>query len=318
MISQNRNIRFSIIVPVYNVENYLEECINSILKQKYANYEIILVDDGSTDSSPYICDEYQKKYSEFIKVIHKKNGGLSSARNCGIKFALGEYLLFLDSDDFYETSDFLNNINENCYGEDVLVTGVKKFFEIDNSFSDSRQMNNINNIEEAVKNNIFKACATDKVIKKELVCNNDMKFPIGMLSEDISWCKDILKYAQNYSFINDTNYIYRQRKNSITHSKNDKHIIDIIKQCEEIRINETQNEILLSFIAYEFCTAIGLYTILGKINIEIEKMIRDNICLLEHCVSKKVKLINICYHLFGMKNCMNIIKIFMKIKDRRK
>ena len=89
----------SIIVPVYNVENYLKECIDSILRQEFRDYEIILVDDGSKDDSGKICDEYGKKYS-FISVIHKKNGGLSDARNFGLKIAKGEYILFIDSDDY--------------------------------------------------------------------------------------------------------------------------------------------------------------------------------------------------------------------------
>ncbi len=88
----------SIIVPVYNMEQHLEECLKSILTQTYRNYEIILVDDGSTDSSGLICDKYAKKFSK-IKVIHKENGGVSSARNCGIDFANGKYIMFVDSDD---------------------------------------------------------------------------------------------------------------------------------------------------------------------------------------------------------------------------
>lgn len=98
----------SFIVPVYNVEKYLDTCITSIVDQKYKDYEIILVDDGSTDSSPKICDRYEHQHS-FIKTIHKENGGLSDARNYGIKAAKGEYILFVDSDD-YIAPDAVENI----------------------------------------------------------------------------------------------------------------------------------------------------------------------------------------------------------------
>ena len=95
----------SVIVPVYNVNNYLERCINSILEQNYQNMEIILVDDGSTDGSSIICDNYSKRY-ENIKVIHKQNGGLSSARNTGIDNCSGRYISFIDSDDWIDKEMF--------------------------------------------------------------------------------------------------------------------------------------------------------------------------------------------------------------------
>lgn len=101
----------SIIVPVYNVEKYLKTCINSLLEQKLDAYEIILVDDGSTDSSGGICDEYAKKH-EKIQVIHKKNGGLSSARNTGIENAVGKYIGFVDSDDYIMPEMYKNLIEK--------------------------------------------------------------------------------------------------------------------------------------------------------------------------------------------------------------
>lgn len=93
------NIKFSIIVPVYNVERYLSRCIESLINQTYSNIEILLIDDGSSDQSPEICDEYSKKYGNIV-VYHKKNGGLSDARNYGLERASGEYILFVDSDDY--------------------------------------------------------------------------------------------------------------------------------------------------------------------------------------------------------------------------
>ena len=113
---------FSIIVPVYKVENYLEDCIESILHQSYKDFELILIDDGSPDKSPEICDEYNAK-DDRISVIHKKNGGLSSARNAGLDNANGEYIVFIDSDDILregaleKISNYLGNY------PDVLIIG---------------------------------------------------------------------------------------------------------------------------------------------------------------------------------------------------
>ena len=100
-----KDVLLTVVIPVYNVEKYLKRCIESILIQEWKNYDILLVDDGSTDSSPQICDDYAKVY-DFISVIHKKNGGLSEARNTGISHAKGDYVYFPDSDDWLEPQTF--------------------------------------------------------------------------------------------------------------------------------------------------------------------------------------------------------------------
>ena len=102
---------FSIIIPVYNVEKYLVECVTSIFSQHYDNLEILLIDDGSTDGSGKLCDELARKH-EKVRVIHKKNGGSADARNKGIEESTGEYLLFLDSDDYWEKEQFLFRFDE--------------------------------------------------------------------------------------------------------------------------------------------------------------------------------------------------------------
>lgn len=102
---------FSVIIPIYNVEDYLEQCVNSVLNQTYKDLEIILVNDGSKDKCPEMCDDFAKK-DERILVLHKKNGGLSSARNFGMDHASGKYILFLDSDDYWSEKEALNKLHE--------------------------------------------------------------------------------------------------------------------------------------------------------------------------------------------------------------
>ena len=111
---------FSIIIPVYQTEKYIIDCIESVLKQDSDDYELILVDDGSTDGSSKICDQYASQF-EKISVIHKRNGGLSDARNKGIRAAAGEYLLFLDSDDFWSDSQFLKKLKSGIEQQDCDV-----------------------------------------------------------------------------------------------------------------------------------------------------------------------------------------------------
>ena len=136
----------SIIVPVYNVEKYLNRCIESIVNQTYKTIEIILIDDGSSDNSSYLCDEWAKKDSR-IKVVHKQNGGVSSARNQGIKVATGEYVQFVDSDDYLDV-DFCKNIMSE-YSDDIDLV-VSGFTIIDDSGNKK-----ITKVEENIELNIF-------------------------------------------------------------------------------------------------------------------------------------------------------------------
>ena len=115
------DIKVSIVVPVYNVEKYLNQCVDSVLAQTYKNIEVILVDDGATDASPAICDEYAEKDNR-VKVVHKKNGGLSSARNSGIKVATGDYLMFIDSDDYWNADFVLRELIDKTLASDADIT----------------------------------------------------------------------------------------------------------------------------------------------------------------------------------------------------
>ena len=126
-------MKFSIIIPCFKVEKYLSACVDSVLNQTFPDYEIILVDDGSPDRVPEICDEYAKKDNR-IRVIHQKNGGLSRARNAGISAAKGEYLICIDSDDYIAKNDLLARVAEKTKsGTDVVLYGYQKLFESNNS-----------------------------------------------------------------------------------------------------------------------------------------------------------------------------------------
>ena len=129
----------SIVIPIYNVEKYLNECVDSVIVQTYHDLEIILVDDGSTDNSGKLCDEY-KKIDDRIKVIHQKNGGLSAARNTGMDSAIGEYLYFLDSDDYIEpqTVERLVDTIEQEKADIVLFDGYVVYTDCENDGSDDK------------------------------------------------------------------------------------------------------------------------------------------------------------------------------------
>ena len=127
---------FSIIIPVYNVEKYLRECVDNLLEQDFHDFEVILVDDGATDSSGAICDEYAEN-SEKVKVIHQKNAGQAVARNAGTEIAQGEYVIYIDSDDYICSKYFLQRIYDKAQGgADVICYKYKKYFENSKKFSE--------------------------------------------------------------------------------------------------------------------------------------------------------------------------------------
>lgn len=212
--------KVSVIVPVYNVEKYLNKCIESIIKQSYENIEIILVDDGSTDKSGKICDEYSLKDSR-IKVIHKENGGLSDARNYGIDAATGDYLLFVDSDDYIDI-DLIKNVNQYMNKQiDVIKFKMvkiddngKEIEKIDGPVFD--ELTGEEAFSTLVFNDYLLECACIYLFKRELIINNNFKFAVGAEHEDFGLTPLVIISAKNMASVNNYGYYYVQSDNSIT------------------------------------------------------------------------------------------------------
>ena len=212
------NPLISVIVPIYKVEKYLNRCIESIVNQTYSNLEIILVDDGSPDHCPQMCDEWVEK-DKRIKVIHKQNGGLSDARNAGLKIATGEYISFIDSDD-YIASDFFATLlavmeKENS---DVVECSVVKFYEDERfeKYSDNLAVTTSQTesaLSGLIAENPFHQHVWNKLYKVD--CLKGILFPVGKLNEDEFWTYQVFGRAQKVSKINKTMYYYFQRSDSI-------------------------------------------------------------------------------------------------------
>ncbi|MGG0739351.1 glycosyltransferase family 2 protein [Niallia taxi] len=220
--------KITVIVPIYNVQEYLDRCLKSIIGQTYKNLEIILVNDGSTDSSGEICDNYAVRDSR-IRVIHKENGGLSDARNVGIQAATGNYIGFVDSDDFIH-KDFYHVLYNTIvnYQCDVVEVGYKEVYEYEVDLSDDDFMENdeasiIKYFEKdkAVINSILdhdlRNYAWNKLYKKELW--NNIKFPKGKLFEDVFTTYQIFNCCTKIVKVEKVLYYYFQRADSIVNSK---------------------------------------------------------------------------------------------------
>lgn len=267
---------FSIIIPVYKVEKYLNQCVDSVLSQTFKDYEIILVDDGSPDNSPLICDEYSASNSR-VKVIHKPNGGLSQSRNEGLNIAKGEYIIFLDSDDYWDNCYCLEKLNSELKnGEiDIIIFGMKKYYQIDDKFGGGRipkildkdVFSNEEILHMLMQNNEYVSCAWDKVIRRSLIEKNGLRFVEGQLSEDIEWCAKLLLLNPVMRTVPESFYVYRkQNSNSITNNierRNIEHVCDIVTRYADIG-KEKNNVALLNYIANQYVLCMTVSNFVSK------------------------------------------------------
>lgn len=220
-------LSLSIIIPVYNVERYLSACLESVIKQSLEDYEVIIIDDGSTDGSGIICDKYKVDHQEF-RVIHQENKGLSISRNLGISEAKGKYLMFLDSDDFLvprSITDLLRLADDN----NLEILGYK---------SVEVQANNIEPIIkkqfapksveltsglEYMANNNFIPQVWWYIVRRDLIINNDILFPVGHMLEDAAFNLRLFSKAKRMAYVPNVVYCYRIHSESITHNRNNEH-----------------------------------------------------------------------------------------------
>ena len=229
----------SIIVPVYNVEKYLNKCVDSILNQTFKEFELILVDDGSPDNSGAICDQYAKKDSR-VKVIHKENGGLSSARNAGIEVAQGKYLGFIDSDD-YIAEDMYEILYQNIkkYNADIssveLISVYNDRFKLKDYSPEIKVLNQEQAMQVVLEGTDFYAYAWNKLYNRNLF--NEIRFPKGKTFEDAFIIMKILKRANKVVISNVEKYFYVKRQNSIMSSTFSKKTFDVIDAWEEDKNN---------------------------------------------------------------------------------
>lgn len=222
--------QISIIVPVYNAEKYLAECIDSILGQSFADFELLLVNDGSTDSSPAICHRYALQ-DKRIKVLEKSNGGVSSARNLGLANATGTWIAFIDNDDWIDPS-YLGNLLNKAIADKAEVAFCDFYFanpdgskKIYNAYSWEKQgLQGLNDYMETVWTVVWAG-----LFKRSLISDHNLKFPVGItFFEDFYFISRLYYYANKVAKINLPLYYYRQIESSAVHNLNDKSAADAL------------------------------------------------------------------------------------------
>ncbi|WP_347116174.1 glycosyltransferase [Streptococcus thermophilus] len=256
-----KDVLLTVVIPVYNVEKYLKRCVESVLVQEWHNYDILLVDDGSTDSSPQICDDYAKVY-DFISVIHKKNEGLSAARNTGISNAKGEYVYFPDSDDWIEPNTF-SDLAEVIESDQYDIISFNREFvksEYDIIKSDSKRTKRLTGKEALIdmfSYGFVTSFPNDKIYRKALFTKNTIQFPVGKYYEDLGTNYKLFLAAKNVFATNQKYYHYLiDNPDSITQSWNEQKFSNIFEFYKDIfysdfvRSRLNQEELQISQLYY--------------------------------------------------------------------
>jgi glycosyltransferase involved in cell wall biosynthesis len=311
-------IKFSVIIPVYNAEKYLEFCISSIQKQTYTNFEILLIEDGSTDKSAQLCDELAEK-DERIKAIHQSNQGAALSRNLGISLATGEYILFPDSDDYYLNTTGLEVIarqlkeseSEIIFFDRVEITEEKKIM-IESKKGILRDQIFNQDKETAltyiIQKNILYRAAWSKVIKKTLLEKYKICFPEVRQTEDVGFTASLIFYAQTFDWLSEPFYAYVQHEGSITAkrvtSKTIKEAFSVIKKSLDlVKGDKGLSKLYLSYLAYPYAVLLGQLQEAKErgllIPSSLEKELKNSKFLLKYNLNPQMKIISLFYKIFG-------------------
>lgn len=330
MLTATMNYLISFIIPVFNVEKYLKACVHSLISQTYSLWEIILVDDGSTDNSGKICDELVQTDSR-IKAIHISHSGSSEARNVGIRHAIGDYLIFIDSDDFWINKQSLqvlvdelirtpecDVIHFNCCYYYPSTDLYKKWEPYSPLIADTSDKNLI--IQQLVKSGTVPMSACLKMIRRDLFDDQELFFIKGIHSEDIPWFITLLHKSKRCKFINQYIYAYRKEvPNSISSSFSPKIFDDLfwVIQHELTRLQNSQWEpegrnALLSFLAYEYCILLGMIPFFtSKERYQREAELTKLSWLLQYTSNPKVKWIAWTNKLLGLQTTSSILNLYL-------
>lgn len=287
-------VKVSVIIPVYNVEECLEECLNSVINQTLKDIEIICVNDGSPDNSLNILEKYAQ-IDNRITVISQENQGLSGARNTGLKAAKADYVYFLDSDD-YISNDYVEALYNTAVetNADIVFNDNIISFDDDDRTKTKQVIKNkfpdgLYTVDsDFIKKRYTNPTAWSKLYKKSVIIDNNITFPIGLISEDAYFYYALMPFVKTAAQINKGNYYYRERQGSLTHQAVKKYRFHSIKIFELIYTFYKQNNLLKDYglpyrlIAYR-STQVGEYSsyrrevmkMISNLNLDIKKMKED-------------------------------------------
>lgn len=320
--------RISVIIPVYNVETYLLQCVNSVLMQTYKAIEIILVDDGSCDRSTSLSDELLSD-EQCILVVHKANGGAASARNNGLAIASGEYIIFLDGDDFWCNEYALSELSKRLKPEtDIVCFGYQEYIEgtgkngvginFNNFSKDYSTQNDL--LREMIAKGVYVSSPWCKLIKNALLRKSNLFFCEGVTAEDIDWSARLLRASSVVEVYCDSFYCYRQHKDSIVHNikfDNLKSLANSIVNCISIG-KDIQSpelcELYYNYVAYQYITFLKV-ALLCEDDPRTKSLVKEMKSykwLLNYHLNRKVKIVYLFNKFLGFKLMHKCLKIYSK------
>lgn len=320
-------MKFSVILPIYKVEKYLQECVDSILGQTYTDFEVILVDDGSPDSCPQICDEYAAKYTR-VKVIHKINGGLASARNAGLEVAQGDYICYVDSDDYLIDNKVLERLAEKTESKpDIVHYKFVEWFESDGHVAPCYFDYNVPTKDRSlaevycdlIDKDAYYNSAWSKIIRRSLLMDNNIRFEEGIVGEDNEWYYHVVMVAKKLVLLDEPLYVYRRRSGSITTSATEKNLRDqlhVLDKWEKILLtaeNDARAQVVWGSLAKQFCSAVILYAGLYNVDCYMPELKKKSYMLKYSC-NKRVVIFRWAIRLLGLKGFIQVLRKYRKKK----
>ena len=331
-MSLKYNMKLSIIIPVYNVEQYLQNCVQSVLTQTYQDLQVILVDDGSTDSSGILCDQLAQQDSR-IQVVHKVNGGLSDARNAGVKVAAGDYVAFLDSDDVYLLNDGIAQLMAVAQAEqpDVLLfqcvdiyphrQSARKAYDTDYLATHT----GIEVFQQLVRTQCFNMSACFQVIRHDLLEEHQIYFEKGLLSEDVDWSLRLWRYVNKVRAINLPLYGYQHRDGSISTTytirnlRSYEHIFAKFVRLYEERVKDAATECYwrttMGYLAQMYTSCLYAYGQIGhKDKKEAYAILLQYASLLNHTISAKSNRVVKLKRVVGLRMTIWVFALYGKIR----
>lgn len=282
-MKSSTNPLVSVVIPVYNVEPYLHECVTSVVEQTYTNIEIILVDDGSTDSSGTLCDEFALSDSR-ICVFHKKNGGLSDARNYGIRRSHGSLISFIDSDDYVSPDYIMHLYQALVRGKtDIATTSICIFREGEPPKEHKRDTAEFHVYDacEALEDMLYmrhlEPNAFPKIYKKELF--DTIQYPVGKLYEDIATTTKLIDKAGKIAYLDEKDYYYRIRPNSIQTASFNPKKLDLLDQLNVVKsiVQAKYPSVINAYYSKEQSALFNLYMNINRCDIKENLKIADRL-----------------------------------------
>lgn len=321
-----KTMKLSIVIPVYNVEQYLQSCVQSVLAQTYRDLQVILVDDGSTDSSGRLCDQLAQQDCR-IQVVHKENGGLSSARNAGLEVATGDYVLFLDSDDYYADNQVLDTLVQALskweYPDALLFCRMDYYEQLQSFYPETHYDEFIINgfctpmecFAHLLQSQRFNMSACFQILKRSVLVDNDIQFVVGLRNEDIDWSMQLWHNLQSVKVINLYAYVYRHRENSITTTLclQDYESYDyMFDKWKAILLPTDKNDLLyLQYLAYIYPTMVYGYLSLKNSDRKVVYTIltKHSDILKYASTSKSMRVVRL-QRLFGLRLAIIILSVY--------